>query len=214
MNSTSESLEIRPNSTIKRTHTFISNSQTDFASDNRPHIHESYSTEYKSISMTDMNPESSSKDFSHEYERLKSASHPLLPTEDEDDGDLLSHRKTRVNQESQVIFDELKAKKKKKHDHSKKIKSILKRRKESNGPQIPPATSTTRLTSSGDITTSMKSSTSTIRTDENNGTKSTITVDISKARSNLEVVRLCIRELGWKEVENFLLLDLFFSIVL
>jgi hypothetical protein len=42
--------------------------------------------------------------------------------------------------------------------------------------------------------------TSTTKLDDNNLGKSSITIDTSKARSNIGVVRMCIRELGWKEV--------------
>jgi hypothetical protein len=209
MNSTSENIKIRPNSTISRAHTFISNSQADFSSENRRH-HALFTTDFKSMSMTEMNSESSSKDFSHEYEPIKSISHPILTTENEDDENVLSNSKTYVDQGSQVMFEELKLKKKKKNESLKKIKSSLKRTKVSNGPQIPPPTSATRLTSNGDLISSTKSSTtSIIKTDENSGTKSLITVDTSKARSNLEVVRLCIRELGWKEVLIFFSLNSF-----
>jgi hypothetical protein len=48
----------------------------------------------------------------------------------------------------------------------------------------------------------MKASTSISKNPENNGFKRSITIDTSKARSNLEVVRLCLRELKWKEVMN------------
>jgi hypothetical protein len=41
---------------------------------------------------------------------------------------------------------------------------------------------------------------STTKLDDNNFGKSPIIVDTSKARSNIGVVRMCIRELGWKEV--------------
>ncbi|UJR08939.1 hypothetical protein I4U23_013191 [Adineta vaga] len=48
-------------------------------------------------------------------------------------------------------------------------------------------TSTTRLVSS------------TSKMDDHHIGKKSVTVDTSKARSNLDVVRICIRELGWKE---------------
>ncbi|CAF0994912.1 unnamed protein product [Adineta ricciae] len=38
-----------------------------------------------------------------------------------------------------------------------------------------------------------------VRSEENIGAKRSITIELSYARSNLEVVRLCIRELKWKE---------------
>jgi hypothetical protein len=109
--------------------------------------------------------------------------------------------KTFVDQGSQAILEDSKPKKKTKSSHSKKTKSSSKRPK---GLQIPPSTLSialsNRIISNGD-STSMKVSASIAKNEENNGTKSLITVDISRARSNLEVVRLCLRELGWKEVE-------------
>jgi hypothetical protein len=195
MNSTNQSIKIRPNSTIRRAHTFVSNSQADFSYGSRPDD-ELFTNDFKSMSMSEMNADSSSKDFHREYEPIKSTSDPLLATEDED-GNVLPNAKGYTDQGSQVMFKELKLRKKKKNDQLKRTKSNLKRTKQNDGPQIP---ASTRLTSSTDLIASTKSSLSTIKTDENNSTKSLITVDTSKARSNLDVVRLCIRELGWKEV--------------
>lgn len=212
MNSMSDSLQNLPTSTahsnrIKRSNTFTSNSQTDLTSQavkfRRTHIQwaphrESFSAEFKSMSMTDMNQDNNIED----YQVIRSSSHPLLPTDDEDDsGDVPASSKTFVSQASQVILGELKVKKKKKIDHSKKQKSSPKRIKPAVIPSsILSSTSTHRHTSHSDLTTPLRASASITRNDENNGTKSIITVDTSRARSNLEVVRLCIRELGWKEV--------------
>ena len=41
-----------------------------------------------------------------------------------------------------------------------------------------------------------------VRSEENIGAKRSITIELSYARSNLEVVRLCVRELKWKEVKH------------
>ena len=204
MNPTNDSLQILPtytakNNRLKRANTFTSNSQIDFSSQaTKDHSeiqwgaarHESF----RSMSMTDINADSSMK----EYQTVKSSSQPLLVTEDEDDEEFLSNEKTFVDQGSQAVLGELKAKKKK-----KKIKSSPRRAKPVNTPQIPAATN--RLTSSGDLINPTKSAVTLSKTEENNGTKSLITVDTSKARSNLEVVRLCIRELGWKEVQIILI---------
>ena len=223
MNSISDSLQNLPTSTtnshrIKRSNTFTSNSQTDFGSQaakfRRTHIQwaprrDSFSTEFKSISMTDMNQQNPIED----YQVVRSNSHPVLATEDEDDdddtGEILANSKIYVSQASQVILGELKIKKKKKIDQRKKSRSSPKRIKPAVIPPIPNSTLSTasthrHTTSHPDLTTPMRASTSIGKTDENNGTKSIITVDTSKARSNLEVVRLCIRELGWKEVDIFI----------
>lgn len=45
-------------------------------------------------------------------------------------------------------------------------------------------------------------STISMKSEDSNNQKPFITVDISRARSNLEVVKLCLKELGWKEVTN------------
>lgn len=215
MNSISDSLKNLPTSTvhsnpIKRSNTFASSSQTDLnnqaAKFRRTHIQwaphrESFSTEFKSMSMTDMNQ----TDQIEDYQVIRSTSHPLLPTDDEDDSaDVLAHTKAYVTQASQVILGELKVKKKKKIDPTKKHKLSPKRMKPAVVPSMVSSTlsstSTNRHTSHPDLTTPLRASASISRNDDNTATKSIITIDTSKARSNLEVIRLCIRELGWKEV--------------
>jgi len=159
-------------------------------------------TDFKSLSMTDFNPDIHNES---QDQILTSTSNPVRLSEDEDDRELVTSIKTFTDQASQAILEDIKPKKKTKSSHSKKTKSSSKRPK---GLQIPPSTltisSSNRIISNGDsipLTSSMKVSPSIAKTEENNGTKSLITVDTSKARSNLEVVRLCLRELGWKEVE-------------
>ena len=90
--------------------------------------------------------------------------------------------------------------------HHKKIKSATKRPKQSSATQVIQgtnlSTSPTRTTTQPDSTTVTitKLAASTMKFDDNNGGKNMIIVDTSKARSNLDVVRLCLRELAWKEV--------------
>jgi hypothetical protein len=194
---------------------FLSNSQTDFSSNhlNRPTQsitrHESFqqtSTDLKSQSMADFNPNIPSKKYPNEMDQtIRSTSDPISSSEDEDDQEFLSTMKTFVDQGSQVILEELKPKKKKKTERSKKIKSKSKRAKIL---PTPPSTllssSPSRITSTGEFplsTIPSKIAASITKNEENNGTKSIITVDTSKARSNLDVVRLCLRDLGWKEVQ-------------
>jgi hypothetical protein len=136
---------------------------------------------------------------------IRSTSDPISSTEDEDDQEFLSTMKTFVDQGSQVILEELKPKKKKKTERSKKIKSKSKRARIL---PTPPSTllssSPNRITSTSELplsTSPLKVAASITKNEENNGTKSIITVDTSKARSNLDVVRLCLRDLGWKEVQ-------------
>jgi hypothetical protein len=188
---------------------FISNSETDLSSEKVNHSHKQWSThnqsitDFKSLSMTDFNPDISIEDIHNQSQdqTLTCTSNPIVLSEDEDAREVLSNMKTFVDQGSQAILEDSKPKKKTKSSHSKKTKSSSKRPK---GLQIPPSTLSialsNRIISNGD-STSMKVSASIAKNEENNGTKSLITVDISRARSNLEVVRLCLRELGWKEVE-------------
>jgi hypothetical protein len=206
---------------------FISNSRIEFSSkttnhfhqQHHPHIkwvtyHQSFQrslTDFKLISMVDIPSNSSIKDFDNEHQdqTVKYISNPILTSEDEDDRELLPNRKTFVDQASQAVLEDPKPK--------KKIKSNSKR---ANVVQIPPSTlslsSPNRVTSNGDLitlTSPMKVSSSIGKNEENNGTKSLITVDTSKARSNLEVVRLCLRELAWKEVEILIKLFQFFFLL-
>ncbi|CAM2703411.1 unnamed protein product [Rotaria socialis] len=113
-----------------------------------------------------------------------------------------------VDQASQVPLDDSTEKKTiKSATPYKKIKSATKR------PTQPSATSITtqpiistsspnRSTSQNElntITATQKSLSTSTKVDDNNAAKNLITIDTSKARSNLEVVRFCIRELGWRE---------------
>jgi ribosomal protein L32 len=236
MNSTRENIKIHPTSSSTLTSRamksfnidedkqslkkFISNSQTDFSSKIHQNIRwiQHSATDFKSISMTDM---TSMKDFEyqdHINQTLKCTNDPSILSEDEDDRELLSAIKTFMDQGTQAVLEDVKPKKKSKSSHSKKTKSNSKRAKQANVVQIPPSTLSVslpnRVTFNGDVTTltsPMRAPTSIAKNEENNGTKSIITVDTSKARSNLEVVRLCLRELGWKEVQIFnKLFQLFF----
>ncbi|CAF3988772.1 unnamed protein product [Rotaria magnacalcarata] len=89
----------------------------------------------------------------------------------------------------------------------KKIKSATKRPKQSSATSITTqpiisASSPNRSTPQNElntITTTQKSLSASTKVDDNNAAKNLITIDTSKARSNLEVVRFCIRELGWRE---------------
>jgi len=133
-----------------------------------------HSDDFKSLSMSNMN----------ENFHVNSAS------EDEDAREMISNGKIFINQASQVHNEELKPleKKKKKHRTSpRKTKQI----------------NATPISSAQNITTdipTIKKVTIEEPTTPNTTVKRLITVDTSKARSNLEVVRLCLRELAWKEV--------------
>lgn len=184
---------------------FISSSQTNFSSETPSNIqcikrHQSF----QHLQSTEMN----SNDLD---QTIKYSSNLMLTSDDEDDEDILSNVKTFMDQASQAVFEDRKKPKKKR----KKSKS---RTKQTNGLQIPPSTlslsSQNRINSNGDLTTltsPMKASTSMAKYEETNGVKSIITVDTSKARSNLEVVRLCVRELGWKEVHSLCLIENYYT---
>ncbi|CAF4657120.1 unnamed protein product [Rotaria sp. Silwood1] len=118
--------------------------------------------------------------------------------------------KVLVDQASQAILIDAKVKKTiKSASYPTKIKSASKRPKQPSATQIIQqstqpivlSASPNRTLSQNDINTAIvqRVASSTTKIEDNNGGKTLITVDISKARSNLEVVRLCIRELGWKE---------------
>ena len=128
-----------------------------------------------------------SKDFDNEYQCytdqddlnpiLKSTS--MNTTVDDNEKDF-------ANQGSQTNLMDRKVKKRMKSpNHHRKIKSTTK--------QHPPQTDLA-------TTTLPKFELSTTTIEDNNVGKNLITIDTSKARSNLDVVRMCIRELGWKEV--------------
>jgi hypothetical protein len=163
------------------------------------------------VSITEM----TSKDFDDEYQRyvdqdyqdefdqtLKYTSINVVTDDDEiDDND---KDKLFINQASQAIIMEPKLRKKiKSTNHHKKIKSATKRPKQPSATQVTPTTlsssSPTRTTSQGDLPSATVTKLTT-KIEDNNAGKNMITVDTTKARSNLEVVRLCVRELGWKEV--------------
>jgi hypothetical protein len=160
------------------------------------------------ISITDMTAKDFNENFQNDIDQtLKDTAIAVVSSEDDDDDiieqEILSNRKVFVDQESQAVETEIKPKKKTKSSQSKKTKSSPRRSKQSTN--IPPSTvsslsSTNPIPSHNDSIT-IKPSASTTKTEE---VKSIITVDTSKARSNLEVVRLCLKELGWKEVNIFL----------
>ena len=197
MNPTNDSLKILPKSTERNAHiTFHSNSQNDFSYQTNKDHQWIVRPNFKSMSMTDMN-----SDFHQEPRNY--SSNMTLTSEDEDGREIFSNTKSFIDQGSQVILEELKSKKKKKTDPTKKTKSSPKRIKQTNSLQIPPATSVSnRINSTNDLTTPLKAPGTAPKSEESSTVKRLITVDTSKARSNLEVVRLCIRELGWKEVEK------------
>lgn len=126
---------------------------------------------------------------------------------EENDQEAIVGTKELVDQGSQAILIDPKSKKKPKSPRRRKTKSSPKRVKNTNGspnsPLLSLSTSTNQMTVSIDLTTptnSTKTSTPTSKMEDNGQIKNLITVDTSKARSNLPVVRLCLRELGWKEV--------------
>jgi len=175
------------------------------------------------LSITEM----STKDFDDQYQRyidqgyqqinnqddfdqtLKCVSMNVV-TDDDDDGiDDNEKDKLFADQSSQAIIMESKSKKKiKSMNHHKKLKSAIKRPKQPSATQVTQLTlssSPTRIGSQADLNataTVTKMASLTTKVEDNNVGKNLITVDTSKARSNLEVVRLCIRELGWKEVKK------------
>jgi hypothetical protein len=131
----------------------------------------------------------------------RSRSYPALNSDNENnDQGLLSDTNGFVNQGTQAVLTYAKLKKRTKSSHSKKAKSSS---TQSNGFQISSSTSQNRASSHSDLINfpvPIKASTSIAKNPETNGFKRSITIDTSKARSNLEVVRLCLRELKWKEV--------------
>ena len=169
------------------------------------------------VSITEM----TTKDFDDDYQRyveqshnqddydhtLKSTSMNVVTDDDDDDDD--DNEKVFVDQASQAVQTDSKSKKKIKSPHyHKKIKSATKRPKQPSATQIvqqtPASSSPNRVLSQTDLTstTLSKSAASPTRIEDYNAGKTLITVDTSKARSNLDVVRLCVKELGWKEVRK------------
>ena len=175
--------------------------------------------------------EMSSKDFNNEYQfyvdqnyqknnsqydlnqSLKSISINVVSDDEIDDDE---KEPIFVDQANQTSTVSLKVRKTIKSAAShKKIKSATKRPKQASATQIiqQPITSVqsvvsssspNRISSQIDLKTAtvQNSTSSNSRIDDNNAGKNLITVDTSKARSNLEVVRICLRELGWKEVRK------------
>ncbi|UJR37288.1 hypothetical protein I4U23_029997 [Adineta vaga] len=90
---------------------------------------------------------------------------------------------------------EIKQKIRSKSSQSKKPKSNVKK-----------TTNNTPLTANGTLNLLLPTMIST-RTEDNSGVKRSVTVEISYARSNLDVIRLCLRELKWKEVFSGTTLD-------
>ncbi len=162
------------------------------------------------VSITEM----TKKDFDDEYQQsnnqdefdqtLKYTSMNGVTDDDDADADDDEKEKVFVSQASQAIIIDLKPKKKiKSASYHKKLKSATKRPKQPSATQVIQAISSspTRTGSQGDLTAAVtKLTSSSTKAEDNNAGKNLITVDTSKARSNLEVVRLCVRELGWKEV--------------
>jgi hypothetical protein len=195
---------------LQRRSSFQTNSLTDFKLTDTNNIKKNIVMN-PSISITDM----TAKDFNNEFQTdldqtLRYTTIAVVTSEDDDDTDqeILSSRKVFVDQASQAVLPEPQPKKKTTSNQPKKPKSSPRRSKQTtNVSQNPPSTvssvssTTNSLSPNNDssiIPTSVKPSTSTAKNEE---VKSIITVDTSKARSNLEVVRLCLRELGWKEVK-------------
>lgn len=169
------------------------------------------------VSITEM----SSKDFNDEYqqqshipeefEQTLNCTSINVVTDDDDDNNNHNNEndKLYIDQASQAIITETKLRKKiKSASIHKKIKSATKRPKPPSATQVTQQTtvlstsSPTRIPSQPDLTsgTVTKLATITTKIDDSNAGKNMITVDTTKARSNLEVIRLCIRDLGWKEV--------------
>jgi len=116
------------------------------------------------------------KDFDNEYQRYVDQVTSMNPIIDDD------HEKVFINQATQANLMDRNAKTRMKSSNSHR--------------KIKPAQVTSLQT---DITSTPFPSSMT-NLDDNNLGKSSIIVDTSKARSNIGVVRMCIRELGWKEV--------------
>lgn len=118
-------------------------------------------------------------------------------------------RKVSVEKDSSALptnETESKSKKKTKTEHLKKTKAHVKRRKSSK-PSSSATTTNTNTNDSARVPSTPSKPTnpvvpSVVKTDEVLPVKPLITVDTSRARSNLEVVRLCLRELGWREVRR------------
>ncbi|CAF1577219.1 unnamed protein product [Rotaria magnacalcarata] len=156
-------------------------------------------------------------------EALQCANSSALSSDDEeeDDGNTNNHNNIRedngheqlettkvfIDQGSQIILVAAKSKRKIKSPQRKRSKASPRRVKHASAMPSQASMSlsspTNQSTHNGDTTTattnSMRASASVAKTEENNAAKRLITVDTSKARSNLQVVRLCLRELGWKE---------------
>ena len=99
------------------------------------------------------------------------------------DDENIEQEKIFVNQESQVNREDLKS--------MKRIKTAKRPR---------PIKSANSQFSTQTIERTLKTDLAPLKTDDRPVTRNCVTVDTSKARSNLDVVRMCIRELRWKEV--------------
>jgi hypothetical protein len=160
--------------------------------------------------------EISRKDFDDQYQQsqnqddfnqtLKSTSIDIITDDDDDDND--DDEKEKVFVDQGILAGAKPKKKIKSASHHKKIKSATKRPKQPSATQVTqqPTTSSspTRTTPQTELTAGTTSKLATVITkiEDMNAGKNCITVDTSKARSNLEVVRMCLRDLGWKEVRN------------
>ena len=180
---------------------------------------------HPNISITEMTTE----DFTDEYgdfiehvtpgqleETITVVPIDVLSSDDDDDVDdqhatLIEEREPEQLSNTKITTDETppggssKAKKKTKAEHPKKTKSGHKSNRSSRVSQQ--ASSAHGSTPNGEGTSAtpspVKASTpSVVKTEETSAGKPLITIDTSRARSNIEVVRLCLRELSWKEVSR------------
>ena len=168
--------------------------------------------ELPNVSITEM----SRKDFDDQYQKsqnqddfdqtLKCTSADTITDDDDDD----EKEKAFVDQGSQAVLADARAKKKiRSASYHKKIKSATKRPKPPSATQVTQqsaasSSSPTRTASQAEMTAAAVPKLTPVVTkiEDINAGKNCITVDTSKARSNLEVVRLCLRDLGWKEVRT------------
>ena len=166
------------------------------------------------VSITEM----SRKDFDDQYQKsqnqedfdqtLKCTSADTITDDDDDD----EKEKAFADQGSQAILADAKSKKKiRSASYHKKIRSASKRPKQPSATQVTPQqsaaaaaapSSPNRTVSQAEVAAGAVPKLTPVVTkiEDINAGKNCITVDTSKARSNLEVVRLCLKDLGWKEV--------------
>ena len=194
---------------VKRHASFLSKSKISSTNSSIDFMTTTLKPEVANLSITAM----TSKDFAEEYQTypeqnevdqttLKCTSINLISDDDDDDDE---KGKMFIDQSSQaVMIDEKPKKKIKSASHHKKIKSATKRPKPPSATQVIPqmtisSLSPTRTASQAELNPGTMTKLS-MRADDNNLNKNCITVDTNKARSNLEVVRLCLKDLGWREV--------------